>query len=112
MATIEERRQPGADGTLGQRTYRVRYRDPAGRSRSRSFKKKSDAVKYKSTVEADLVRAEWHDPSMGRMTFSDWVKEYQANADKRPTTSARDSIVLKTHFLPDLGPVPIGAITP
>jgi integrase len=114
MATIEKRKQTDhrKDGKPGRTTYRVRYRDPSGRSRSRSFTKKSDAEKYKSTVEADLVRGLWHDPSMGRMTFADWVKEYQANTEKRATTAARDSTVLNTHFLPDLGPTPLGAITP
>lgn len=114
MATIEKRKQTEhrKDGKPGRTTYRVRYRDPSGRSRSRSFTKKGDAEKYKSTVEADLIRGQWHDPSLGRITFADWVDEYQANADKRPTTTARDSVVLKTHFLPDLGPIPLGAITP
>ncbi len=112
MAHIQERRQEREDGTLGPKTYRVRYRDPSGRERSRSFKKKSDAVKFKSTSEADLVRGDWHDPRIGRITFGDWVKEYTANADKRPTTAARDKTVLDKHFLPTLRDVPLRAIEP
>ena len=60
-----------------------------------------------------MDRGEWHDPRLGRITFGRWVEEYLAGArHKRPTTRARDEVVLRTHFLPALGRKPLTAITP
>lgn len=46
-----------------------------------------------------MDRGEWRDPRLGRITFGRWVAEYLAGAGhKRPTTRARDEVVLRTHF--------------
>jgi len=112
VAHVEKRRQRYGNGTLGPTTYRVRYRDPSGRERSKTFRKATDAERFKKVVDADLVRGEWHDPKPGRKLFSEWVREYTAEVSKRPTTAARDAVVLKTHFLPALADFPLSSITP
>jgi hypothetical protein len=56
----------------GRLRYRVRYRDPAGRERTRSFARKVDAERFLRHVEADLVRGQWVDPEHGRMTVGNW----------------------------------------
>ena len=38
--------------------WRVRYRDPTGRERSRSCARKADADRFMATVQADLIRGE------------------------------------------------------
>ena len=48
--------------------WQVRYRDPDGRQRSRTFARKVDARKYVSTVAADVLRGEFVDPVAGRTT--------------------------------------------
>lgn len=112
MAHIEKRQQKRPDGKLGSPTYRVRYRDPSGRERSRTFKKQAAAKNFKKTVGADVLRGDWHDPALGKQTFKTWVEDYAAHAEKRPTTAARDDVVLNKHFLPSLGELPLNAITP
>ena len=47
----------------------VMYRDPAGRQRSKTFKRKTDATRFSSTVEADMLRGDWLDPRLSRMTL-------------------------------------------
>src|SRR4051812_26601341 len=111
MAHIEKRHQKHPDGTRGTTTYRVRYRTPGGIERSRSFKRKEAAVAFKTTVESDLLRGDWHDPALGKKTFKQWVKEYRAQTDKRPTTAARDEVVLRKHFAA-LDERPLNSITP
>ncbi len=60
-----------------------------------------------------MRRGEWHDPRLARITFDSWVEEYLASAvHKRATTMARDRVVLRKHFLPPLGCLPLSAITP
>ena len=51
MATVVTRA-----GRDGKPRYDVRYRDPAGVQRKRTFTKKADATAYSVTVEADKLR--------------------------------------------------------
>jgi len=111
MPSIEKRQQRKRDGTLGSTTYRVRYRDPAGKSRSKTFKRQAQAAKFEATIKADLIRGEWHDPRLGRITFAEWVDNYMRDSDKRATTAARDWTVLRKHFLPALGQRRLDSIT-
>ncbi len=112
MAHVEKRQQQYSNGTSGPTTYRVRYRDPSGRERSKTFRRATDAERFKKVIDADLVRGQWHDPKPGKKLFREWVKEYAAETPKRPTTSARDAVVLNKHFLPILGDFPLSTITP
>lgn len=93
--------------------WEARYRDPAGRQRTRTFHSKSSARAFLATVEVDMRRGEWRDPRLARITFHSWVEEYLASAvHKRATTMARDRVVLRKHFLPVLGCLPLSGITP
>ena len=40
--------------------WQVRYRDPSGRERSRTFSRKVDADRFAATVVADVVRGPIH----------------------------------------------------
>ena len=42
--------------------YRVRYRDPSGRNRGRTFLRKADADRFAREVEVDMDRGDWIDP--------------------------------------------------
>ena len=66
MASIVKR-----ETTNGVR-YDVRYRDPAGKVRTKTFRRSEDARKFSNTTEADKVRGTWLDPDKGRLTFADW----------------------------------------
>ena len=55
MASIQDRRKEG-------RGWRVLYRDPDGKQRSRSFAKWAEADAFASTVETDKLRGEYQDP--------------------------------------------------
>lgn len=75
MATVSRRERSDGRGGVGV-TYRVRWRDPAGRQRSRSFAKKAHAERFRSLVSADLVRGEYIDPDAGKVTFVDYATEW------------------------------------
>ena len=53
MAHIEKR---------GEQRYRVRYRDPTGRERSKTFTRRRDAQRFRAVVEDELARGTWIDP--------------------------------------------------
>lgn len=94
--------------------FDVRYRPyPGAKEILETFSTKRDAKLRKSIIEADLARGSWRDPRVGEVTFTSWVEQCQVAAvHKRATTAARDRTVLRTHFLPMLGPMPLNVITP
>ena len=51
----------------------ARYRVPDGKERSRSFERRSDAERWITGQEASKLTGAWVDPTLGRMTFGDWV---------------------------------------
>lgn len=112
---MPSRRQFGRIRQLSSGRWQVRHRDAAGRDvpAPDTFPTKADAARYLARVQADMDRGLWLDPRTGRITFAEWGDQWLAsNPSKRATTQARDLTVLRTHFLPTLGPIPLAAITP
>jgi integrase len=84
--------------------WRVRYRDPAGRMRSRSFRRKIDAERFSAGVETEMTRGMWTDPDRGKISVAEWTDAWvQSKVDLRPTTLARLRSVIKTHIVPEFG---------
>lgn len=65
MASIEKRVRNG------RAYYRARYRDPSGRQRNKTFRRKVDAEKYLALIEAAKVRGTWTDPAHGKITLEE-----------------------------------------
>jgi integrase len=98
------------DGKRGVR-YRVTYRDPAGRHRSATFRRASDARDYRRQVENDLAGQRWRDPARGREPFAPYLERALASAHElRPSTQALYGTIARKHILPALGDVPIRAL--
>lgn len=99
------RRHPGTG------KWQVRYRDPTGRERSRTFARKPDALAYKAVVEADKVRGQWLDPALGRKTFGEWAELWsRTRIHLRPSTQASTDSLMRCHVLPWFGPVAVVTI--
>ncbi|MBW3601647.1 MAG: site-specific integrase, partial [Actinobacteria bacterium] len=95
----------------GQR-WRARYRGPDGRERSQSFDRKLDAERWLAIATADVVRGQWVDPALGRMSFASWARRWEAGlVGLRPSTRALNVRVLHGHLLPRFGSTPLGRIT-
>lgn len=112
---MPSRRQFGRIRQLPSGRWQARHLDLAGRDvpAPETFATKGDATRYLARVQADQDRGQWSDPRVGRITFAEWVARWlDANPSKRATTRARDETVLRTHFLPTLGPMLLAAITP
>lgn len=84
--------------------WRVRYRDPTGRERSRSFARRADADRFLATVQADLVRGEWTDPRLARIPVEEWSRRWLATKRHlKPKTLAGYESILHAHVLPTFG---------
>ena len=103
MAFVEKR-APGR--------WRARYRGPDGRERSKTFGRRVDAEKWIVTQSADLVRGDWIDPQLGRMTFAAWTGKWSMGlVGQRPTTRALNEGVVRNYLLPRFGDWPLAGIT-
>jgi integrase len=92
--------------------YDVRFRDPTGRQRKKSFRTKKEAERFASSAMAAVWSGQWLDPSAGRVTLADYSVTWMASRQLRSRTRELYANQLRLHILPPLGTVPIGRITP
>ncbi len=95
MASVEPRatRRSGREVKV----YDVRFRDPDGRQRKKTFSKKGDADRFAATVEADKIRGLYIDHS-DRTTVAEYARAWAAARPHRPTTARRVSSLIETHI--------------
>ena len=106
MAHIEDRREQG-------RGWRLRYRGPDHRERSRSFRRKVDAERFAVAVESSKLRGEWVDPQLGKTTFVELADRWIATTvGLKPKTRQGYESLLRTHVLPVFSNVPLARIQP
>jgi integrase len=88
----------------GRLRWRVRYRDPAGRERAKSFARKVDAERFLQHAEADKLRGQWVDPRQGRTTVGELAERwYATTAALKPKTREDYRSLLNNHVLPAFG---------
>lgn len=106
MAHIEDR------GSGGRLRWRVRWRDPAGRHRSKSFERKADADRYLHSLSVDLDQGTWRDPRRAEIIIADYAERWYSTrlARWKPSTAASQRNLLDSRVLPRWGRYPIGAI--
>lgn len=107
MASIERR-----ETSRGVR-YDVRYRDPGGKPRVKTWRRRADAERFARQVEVDKDRGLFIDPALARTTVAEVAAMWLAsNPGKRGGSWQRDEIVVRLHIVPKLGPRPVGSLTP
>ncbi|MGI8309234.1 tyrosine-type recombinase/integrase [Saccharopolyspora hattusasensis] len=109
MADIDDRwHRTGPDGKpertdrygIGAR-WLVRWRDPDGRQRKKSFRRKADAEQYATTIEHGLLSGTYIAPDAGKITMGEWAAKWlDAQAHVKPTTLNRSAGIIRTHVLP------------
>lgn len=119
MAHLEDRWHVTADGERtpsdlfgkGKR-WRVRYRDPSGRDRSKSFDRKDDALRYVHDVEMRIDRGRYIDPDAARATVGELADQWLATkaATRKPTTTAGYESLWHSLVAPRWADVPVSAI--
>jgi hypothetical protein len=96
--------------TPGAAYVRVRYLDPVGAERSKSFKTKPEAEAFRDTTAADVRRGNWLDPDAGKITLrafaADWLAMQAFGATTREAVEQR----LRVHVLPALGDRTLGEL--
>ena len=94
-------------------TYRIRFRTPDGRSRSKSFKRRVDADAFAATVETSKLQGTYTDPALGKTRFGEWAKHVQASrVNLAPSTRARDDAYFRNFILPAFADQPLSRVNP
>jgi integrase len=106
MASVEKRERNGRV------SYVVRWRDPEGRQRKKSFAKKGDADRYKTTVAADVLRGDYLDPDAGRETFRAYGDRWLKAQNVDPSTREATALRLRLHAYPTLGKLQLRQVRP
>jgi integrase len=84
--------------------YRVRFRDPTGRPRSKTFMRKADADRFAREVEVDKDRGSWIDPRKSEISLQAWAEAFLASSlSLSPTSLATYRRDLERYVLPALG---------
>jgi hypothetical protein len=89
--------------------YRARYRDPLGRQRSKTFRRKADALRFLVDIEADKARGNWIDPRGADMAVATWADEFMRLSRRlSPTTQDTYRRDLDKYVLPRFGAYRLG----
>jgi integrase len=105
MASIQKRTRNGVV------SYRVQYRDPAGRQRGKVFTRKADAERWLHDNEASRAKGAWVDPAAGKVRLGEWAERWFATtAALRPTTRRDYRKLLDLEILPAFAGLPIASI--
>lgn len=95
MASVEAR--PTRRNGREVKVYDVRFRDPDGKQRKKTFGKKGDADRFAATVEADKIRGQYVDHS-DRTTVAEYARVWASTRPHRPSSARRISSLIETHI--------------
>ena len=98
MTSVERR-------TRDDRTrWYVRYRDPGGEQRTKTFDRRVDAERYLTSIESSKLSGSYVDPARSRVTVGEWADRWLAGqAHLKPTTRERYEGIVRKHIRPRWG---------
>ena len=92
--------------------WRARYRDANHREHARHFPRERDAEQWLASQEVAIVRGEWVDPTLSKITVGEWLPRWLAlQVQLKPTTMVRYEVALRRQILPRWELVPLSRIT-
>jgi integrase len=92
--------------------YRVRWRTPDGKSRSKTLKCRVDADRFLTNVEHSKDVGTDMDPSRSKVTVGTWAPMWLASQTHlKPSTRARYEGILSKHIVPRWGGTPLSHVT-
>jgi len=92
--------------------WQVRYRDPEGKSRNRSFERKVDAERFRVDLQHGLSHGRYFDERSGRALLADFAADWIGRQALAPTSMVAVELRLRVHILPEWGAWPVSKIPP
>ena len=87
--------------------WQVRYRDPDGESRNRSFDRKVDAERFLVELQHRLNRGAYIDHRAGSVEFHEYAQEWLQRQILAPTSREALELRLRVHIEPEWGTWPL-----
>ncbi len=98
MASIEKRTRNG------QVRWYMRYRDPNGQQRTKTFDRKVDAERYLTSIESSKLTGSYINPAAARLTLGPWAQRWlDGQTHLKPSTRERYAGILRAHITPRWG---------
>jgi integrase len=91
--------------------WRARCTGPDGVRRSATFRTKTDARVWLSTIEASIARKTWRPPEAGRVTVGEYADGYISRTDLRPSTRALYESTWRNHLHDEWERVAVADVT-
>lgn len=89
----------------------ARWRDPAGKQRKKSFRRKIDAQRWLDQLSADRHRGQYIDPAAGKVLVGSLAESWaQGLSHLQPSTAARYRNIVRVHVVPTWGRWRLGDI--
>jgi hypothetical protein len=107
MANRKGRRRFGWVRKLPSGRYQASYLGPDGQRRHapETFERKGDADRWLSVVESEILRGEWTDPLLGRVSLAEfgerWITEHRLGERTRQEYLS----LWRNHIVPFLGSI-------
>lgn len=93
--------KPTRKGCIG--PWQARYRDPAGRQKSKNFPTKKEAEAFLDTVRSTVRGRTYIDPGRAGSTLADWYAMWCRAQRGEATTVQRDTTSWRVHVDPAFG---------
>lgn len=93
---------PGSIAKRPDGRWRARYRDDAGRERSRHFERKIDAKKWLDEVSSSLLAGTYVDPKAGKVTFTEFYEDWAPRQLWLPSTRTNADLAIRSVTFGDL----------
>ncbi len=92
--------------------WRARYRTASGAERSKAFKRKVDAERFLTTIEASQLNGTYIDPSLAKISVGEWTDRWlEGLAHIKPSTRSRYEGIVRKHVQPVWGLVRLENVT-
>ena len=92
-------------------SWLARWRDPTGAQRKKSFRRRVDAERFLSELQAELNRGAYVDPAAGKLRFEPYAETWMAGLGHlKPSTALRYREVARTHVVPKWGRWPLAKV--
>lgn len=112
---MPKKRRFGRVRKLPSGRFQARYKGPDGRDRPapRTFATKTDAERWLSRVEADIIQGTWKDSNLGRVPLGEYLTTWiDHRPNLRPGTITLYRWLARRHIEPALGTTLLADLTP
>jgi len=92
-------------------TWQVRFTDPWGQRRSKTFRTAADANAAYKRILGDMARGDYVDPRRGRTTVAQWAEDWLTGARNVGPGGREMYDQALAHILPVLGRLPVAKVS-